>query len=364
MSEKRRRKRGDSVYRRRTRDTFEDEGVDELDEFDEDEDLETEGPRRGRERPKRAGRRRGARAGGGRRGNRRGLDWGAAEEDDYEDAEPYDDEEDERRSRRRRRPAARAKRAGRRKAALMELCSPVFGFAAILPRGDGGIEPSYEQFRQGVLLALQRIRDEAEENGIDKEDAEEAVYALSLFLDEQVATSTWSGRENWAAEPLGMVLINDPEGGVNFFSHLDALADRQVEVKKIYLICVAMGFRGKHVQLDEVQQASRLAEIRRKIIRSIHPKPLDKQEFLFPEGYTMADPIEDEAPPAPRLWIGISAAIVVLSILLWGVLFWRAGRIPAPAEEVVERELSRLDPSWSPPPRAAGTDDGAAEGTR
>ncbi|MGD8375905.1 MAG: DotU family type IV/VI secretion system protein [Acidobacteriota bacterium] len=364
MSEKRRRKRGDSVYRRRTRDTFEDEGVDELDEFDDDEDLEVESSRSRRRRPKRGGRRRAAAPAGGRgrRGGRRGPDWGAAEDDDYEDDEPYDDEDDDRRSRRRRRPAARAKRASRKKAALIDLCSPVFGFAAILPRGDGGIEPSYEQFRQGVLLALQRIRDDAEENGIDKEDAEEAVYALSLFLDEQVATSTWSGRENWAAEPLGMVLINDPEGGVNFFSHLDALAERQVEVKKIYLICVAMGFRGKHVQLDEVQQASRLAEIRRKIIRSIHPKPLDKQEFLFPEGYTMADPIEDEAPAAPRLWIGVSAAIVVLSLLLWGVLFWRAGRIPAPAEEVVERALSRLDPDWSPPPPAA--DDGAAEGTR
>ena len=161
----------------------------------------------------------------------------------------------------------------------MDLCTPVFGYVAIL-RSDEALGLDYGQFRQRVLETLSQIEDDAERNRIESEDAREAVYALSLLIDEQVAESEWIGREQWAAEPLNVVKINDPAGGVNFFEHLLELGERQKEVKKIFLICLAMGFHGKYAELDEVQQASQLAELRRKVVRSINRTSLEKREYL------------------------------------------------------------------------------------
>src|SRR5262245_48439046 len=56
----------------------------------------------------------------------------------------------------------------RRQQTLMELCTPVFAYAAVLPRDAGGMHPSYGQFRNEVLTALQRIESEAQEAGIDR----------------------------------------------------------------------------------------------------------------------------------------------------------------------------------------------------
>jgi len=214
----------------------------------------------------------------------------------------------------------------------MDLCTPVFGFAAILPREAGGIHPGYQQFRQEVRNALQRVESEAPEHGIDKEDAREACYALSLFMDEQVAESEWSGKPQWSAEPLSMVLLNDPEGGVNFFVHLDHLGDRQKAVKKVYLVCLALGYRGKHAELDPSQQAARIGEIRQKLLRSIQDS-LDSQDVLFPEGYEPAVPMEGQAPPPPRWWLLASFGTVAVALFLYLVLFWVAGRLPESAKE-------------------------------
>lgn len=273
---------------------------------------------------------------------REGFDWAVAEEEDYrrsrrderDDWREDEDEEDDYAPRRR--PPRERSRRGER-LTLMDLCTPIFGYAAILPRESGGTHPAYAQFRQEVLNALQRIETEAPEHGIDREDAAAARYALALFMDEQVAESEWSGKSQWANEPLSMVLLADPEGGKNFFRRLESMGDRQRGVKEVYLVCLAMGYRGEHAEEpDPTKQATRLGEIRQKILRSIHREPLDTMDVLFPEAYEPAVPIEIDTPPPPKLWVGLSLGGVALAILIYIVLFVSAGRAPEEARKRLE----------------------------
>ncbi len=278
-----------------------------------------------------------------RRGDR--FDWDAAEDEDYGEADSQDDrdwnrdgDEEEPSPRRRAGPARRPARRGR--GALMDLCTPIFAYVAMLPRDAGGIHPSYQQFRQEVMGALQKIESEAPEYGIDKEDAREARYALALFMDEQVNDSEWSGKSQWVSEPLNVVLLNDPEGGMNFFSHMEALGDRQRAVKKVYLACLAMGFRGKFADLDPSQQAARIGEIRQRLLRSIQDS-IERQEVLFPEAYEQAVPLEGQAPPPPKGWMFASLGIIAVVVVLWFVLFWLSGLKPQPAHDEVRKLLNR-----------------------
>lgn len=184
------------------------------------------------------------------------------------------------------------------------------------------MHPAYAQFREQVLTALARVESAAAESGIDREDASEAVYALCLFLDEQVADSEWTGKAQWAGEPLHIVKLGDPEGGINFFRRLDALSDRQRAVKEIFLVCLAMGYRGRYAELEPTEQVARIGEIRQKIVRSIYPRPVDSMDVLFPEGYEPPIPLEDDVPPPPKWWFAASIGTVAFSLLLWGLLVW------------------------------------------
>jgi type VI secretion system protein ImpK len=261
-----------------------------------------------------------------------GFDWSAAGDDDadeasYDEDRGTDDWEDDDRPRRRPSPSK-----PRRRLTLMDLCTPVFGYAAILPRDQGGIHPSYQQFRQEVTAALDRVEREAPDHGIEREDAREACYALSLFLDEQVADSEWSGKSQWSGEPLSIVRLNDPEGGIHFFDRLEALGNRQRGVKKVILVCLALGFRGKFGELDPAQQGPRLGEVRQKLVRTIQ-EPLENRPVLFPDGYASAIPIEIDAATAPGWWKFAALGSTAVLVMLWLVLFWVAGRKPEPAIE-------------------------------
>ncbi len=276
--------------------------------------------------------------------SRRGrLDWGAAEGegDEYEDEDSpprrppsrddrydYDDEE--------RRPPRREPRAARQ--SLMDLCTPVFAGAALLPRDAGGVQPAYEQLRQQTLTALQRVETEASGNGIAQEDAREASYALSLFFDEQVLESEWIGKAQWAAETVN----KDPEGGVNFFERAHALGDRQNEVRAVYLVCLALGFRGYIAGLPPEEQTRRLAEEMQRLLRTIHPEPLDRMKRLFPEAYRQATPIDESnvGQPPPRWWWIASLGTVAAAVLIWILMLWWAGTISAGPAQSIKKLLS------------------------
>ena len=357
---RRRARKGASRSRRRVEfadDDWDDEDLDtepgDEDEDDEDEDDYEEEEPAPRQRKRRRSR---GRTSGSKHGRK--LDWSAA--GDLDEEEDYDDEERDEPPRRRERKRTRRRRAPQR-VGLMQLCTPVFGFAAMLPReGSASVQPDYQQFRTGVLQAMNEIQNGAAQHGIDTTDAADAVYALALFMDEQVAESVWTHRDTWSSQPLNAPdsLINDPMGGVNFFQRLDALHKRQRELKKILLVCLALGFRGELRELDEVHQASRLGEIRRKLIRSIHKKK-DKDDALFPEGYRAADPLADTTPPAPRWWMMLSLGTVILAALLFALLFWRAAHIPEPAAETLKRYRAA---EYTPPPPAEPDDSEATGG--
>jgi type VI secretion system protein ImpK len=168
-----------------------------------------------------------------------------------------------------------------------------------------------------------------------------------LFLDELVASSEWSGRTQWASEPLN----KDPRGGENFFERLRSFTERRRAVKEIYLVCLAMGYHGMYAELDPTQAAAELGKVRQQTLRSIHPEPLDTADVLFPEAYEAAVPLEQQAPPPPRMWIGLSLAGVALAAIVYFVMYAWADDIARPTYEAVRQV---------PAPETHATADGVA----
>jgi type VI secretion system protein ImpK len=158
-------------------------------------------------------------------------------------------------------------------------------------------------------------------------------------MDEQVLTSKWNAREQWSREPLNIVLNQDPEGGVNFYRRMEGLRENQPEVKEIYLLCLALGFRGKYATEELRVQTKKIGELKMKVLNDIQSTTMDTAERLFPEAYQEAVPVEDEVEPAPRWWWWASAGVVVAALLIWVLLFWLAGSSSEPAVNSI-RELA------------------------
>jgi len=320
------------------------------DDYDDD-DRDERPRRRGGRRPAPAGRGRrrqqrkegffarlfgggGGKSRAGRSSGRDGFDWGAAD-DDYDDRDEWGEEPERYEDRGQREAARRAPKRKPTRLTLMELCTPVFGCAAILPHDEGGEHPPYDSFRQQVVSAIKRIEDESARHGIEAEDAREAAYALCFFIDEQVAESVWQSREQWSGEPLGIMIQQDPEGGVNFFRRLEELGERQKAVKEVLLVCLAMGFRGKYAEHEVTEQAAEIGRIRHGLVRSVYPTSIDKQPHLFPAGYSEAGFIEEDVPPPPRWWGIASVATICVVLLIYVLLIFLAGRSPNEAIEVL-----------------------------
>lgn len=254
--------------------------------------------------------------------------------------EVEDDGDDDRSRRARPRRHAEGREEAAAEVSLLDLCVPVFGFAALLPTEPTGVQPAYQPFREQVLAGLQRIEGEAPAHGIDAQDAREATYALSVLLDGQVAESEWLARTQWATEPLGMTLHHDPDAGVNFFRKAESFTERQSELKAVYLVCLALGYQGQYAQLPPEERAVQLGEIRRRLLRSLHPAPMDRVKRLFPEAYVEADPIEQKVPPAPVWWWAVSVGAITVLLLLFLLFYWIAGALPEGPLETLQGKLA------------------------
>jgi len=108
----------------------------------------------------------------------------------------------------------------------------------------------------------------------------------------------------------------------------------------VFLVCLALGFRGKFAELEPTEQAARIGEIRQRLVRAVRPEPLDKLPELFPEAYQEAESIEDEVPPPPRWWLYASMGIVAVALLIWIGLYVWAGRTSGPAIDRVDEVMA------------------------
>lgn len=274
-----------------------------------------------------------------------------------------DDDEDEREEEPET-PARKAPRADRsagsqappslppRKLNLVDLAAPVFAVSATLPRDPGQDQPDYGILRGEAMTVLQTFERESAALGIDPTDVQEASYALAVFFDEAVNRSEWIHRIAWGQEPLGVVLHNDPIGGVNFYERLKRLGGRRPDLHEVFFACLTLGFRG--VLANDEPGRRRIIEDELAIIR---PRPVlpNKKIRLFPDGYHQAPDLDVVGKDPPKWWWPLSIVLTVAAIGLYIYLFTLAASAPRKAEGVIKQINASHSTGASTPPHGGDT---------
>ena len=187
--------------------------------------------------------------------------------------------------------------------------------------GDAdGVAAIFEQ-----LLARSRRR--ATDNGVADSRWRDGLYPVVAWIDEQLLHMEWPGKKEWVGRSLQRRLFQTTLAGRDFFIRLEKLADEDGELREVYDMCLALGFKGQYFQSED---SDRLVAIMNDNLGTNHQDlPLRLPEVLFP----IADSqVVGGGARASRLFNPWGQAVLWLLpiALVLGLYFWLRGSLHYP----------------------------------
>jgi type VI secretion system protein ImpK len=175
----------------------------------------------------------------------------------------------------------------------------------------------FQRRMEDLLLEVER---EAIRAGYQKEDIEEANYAVVAFLDETVLTSNDPAKERWsswqAKRYAGSI------AGEGFFEHLKTLRNRRdsfqlADLLEVYYLCLLLGYQGRYA-IDYASELQFLIDDLQSHIERIR----GRRGALSPDGAPPAGELvrPSTVDPMLRNLRLVALLSVALAVLSWGVL--------------------------------------------
>jgi type VI secretion system protein ImpK len=131
--------------------------------------------------------------------------------------------------------------------------------------------------------------------------------------------------------------------GELFFHKLERLLHLRdpayVELATVYLMALALGFRGKFRGVDDGGQLDHYRQQLFVFIAHRHPRLVDEAQHLLPAAYAYTlDGERGQRLPEPRLWIIL---VVVLLLVFGGISYGVWSHVTTDLHGVLQRILTR-----------------------
>lgn len=125
------------------------------------------------------------------------------------------------------------------------LIAPVFRYVIeIQDRLAIGEQPSLSEVREDLVSILAEAQQDATAKALEA-DFELARYALVYWIDEILINSNWTHASDWRDHILEWTYFRERLGGEQFYEKAkEASARNSTDPLEVFLICVALGFRG------------------------------------------------------------------------------------------------------------------------
>jgi type VI secretion system protein ImpK len=163
---------------------------------------------------------------------------------------------------------------------------------------------------------LAEIEREALKRGYTAAHSREGNFAFAAFLDEVILNSQDACREDWAKKPLQEELFGISTAGEQFFTHIESLFSQPdtpelIDVMEVFLLCLLLGYQGKHITGGHTELALVTDRIRHRIDR-FRGVPAE----LSPAGMLPSQPIAIEpSDTSVRVLKRISFLAIGLTVL-------------------------------------------------
>jgi type VI secretion system protein ImpK len=153
-------------------------------------------------------------------------------------------------------------------------------------------------------------------------------YVMAVLADEIFVHLAWEGREVWKGNLLESELFQSQAAGERFFEKLEQLLQIRdpvyTEVALIYLMALALGFRGK---FRDINDGGQIEAYRRQLFAFVfrrHPELLSDSQPFFQEAYshTFTEGRAPTLPNALKAWSLIGIALLVLWLVASHIAWW------------------------------------------
>lgn len=186
---------------------------------------------------------------------------------------------------------------------------------------------SFDQLMADVRRLLNESESYIKKELVTKEDYDQARFAICAWIDEAILSSNWQGKGRWQADPLQRVYYQTADAGEEFYQRLNKLGLQQGDVREVYYLCLAIGFRGRYCQDGDEFLLDQLKTSNLKLLTgsSIGIPSLERSE-LFPQAYsTEAEsiPLKSEKwrfSPATLAFLGVPVLLYVLLFLIFTLI--------------------------------------------
>ena len=182
-------------------------------------------------------------------------------------------------------------------------------------------QPSYDQVKADVTRLMSDIEIRVGQATITPDDFDLARFAVVAWVDETLLSSQWQDKDRWQKESLQRLYYQTADAGELFFDRLNAIGPHQRDVREVYYLCLAMGFKGRFIHEGDDYLLDQLQTSNLKLLTgtSVGIPGLETGNF-FPEAY----PAQTEvlAPPkAGRYFSKFTLVGLTFPIVLFGALF-------------------------------------------
>ncbi len=191
------------------------------------------------------------------------------------------------------------------------LIAPVFRYViAIQDRLELRESPTLSEVRANLVELLNEAQQGAVAKALEA-DFELARYALVYWIDEILINSTWTHASDWRDHILEWDFFRERLGGEQFYEKAkEASARSSTDPLEVFLICVALGFRG--ALADEAEVLRTWAENAHRRICSANP-PADR---FLPEEPRGDDPSGGSLQPLPGKSILLAVSVLLSATAL------------------------------------------------
>lgn len=180
------------------------------------------------------------------------------------------------------------------------------------------VDPNAFQRRMEDLL--REVEREAIKAGYQKEDIEEANYAVVAFLDEAVLTSNDPAKDRWSSWQAKR--YTGAVAGEGFFEHLKVIRARRdsaqlADLLEVYCLCLLLGYQGRYAISYASELQALIDDLRAQIERI-----RGRRDFLSPDGFVPPSKplVMPTSDPLART-LQLSAIVLLASVVLCWVLF-------------------------------------------
>lgn len=204
---------------------------------------------------------------------------------------------------------------------LTDCFMPLVAYVSYFKQNVATRQPPYEQVKGDIQRLLSESEACVKKGAFSPEDYDQARFVVCAWVDEAVLSSSWNQKGSWQREQLQRLLYNTTDAGEEVFERLNALGFHQQDVREVFYLCLALGFKGRFIHQGDEFLLEQLKTSNLKFLMgsSVGIPSLDRAE-LFPEAYPTHSV---EIAPQKR---GFRFSLVTLSALagplvLIGVLY-------------------------------------------